>query len=488
MLFQPPRNFRVVVGLALLVTLSLYLLFASSDGASPARPSKVGGGSVAAQTAGDGSCTTSYDGKKPVTQYVVMIDAGSSGSRVHVYEFSNCGSVPKLMREEFKMLEPGLSSYENDPEAAARSLDELMRVAVEQVPKESQACTPVAVKATAGLRLLGEEKSSRILEAVKQRLEKEYPFVVDTVETMDGSDEGVYAWITTNYLLGKIGSDEKVPTVAVFDLGGGSTQIVFEPEFSVPDERMPEGDHKYTLDFAGRHFELYQHSHLGYGLNAAVKQINALAASTSLKKHPEKTVVNPCLPPQASLSGVEVELPATEGGAAAKRVTIDMTGPKEASTAQCRRLAEDILNKGAECKVAPCSFNGVHQPSLTRSFPKDSDVYIFSFFYDRTFPLGMPNSFSIDELKDLTSKVCRGEAAYDSFEAIDGAVEQLRENPKWCAELNYMMAVLHTGYEIPIHREVKIAKKINGNELGWCLGASLPLLDKSVCKGINRET
>jgi guanosine-diphosphatase len=30
---------------------------------------------------------------------------------------------------------------------------------------------------------------------------------------------------------------------------------------------------------------------------------------------------------------------------------------------------------------------------------------------------------------------------------------------------------LHTGYEMPIDREVKIAKKIKGNELGWCLGA-----------------
>jgi len=38
------------------------------------------------------------------------------------------------------------------------------------------------------------------------------------------------------------------------------------------------------------------------------------------------------------------------------------------------------------------------------------------------------------------------------------------------------MALLHTGYDMPIDREVKIAKKIKGNELGWCLGASLPLL------------
>ena len=35
---------------------------------------------------------------------------------------------------------------------------------------------------------------------------------------MDGKDEGVYAWVTANYLLGNIGGKEKLPTAAVFDL------------------------------------------------------------------------------------------------------------------------------------------------------------------------------------------------------------------------------------------------------------------------------
>ena len=70
--------------------------------------------------------------------------------------------------------------------------------------------------------------------AVRNRLETQYPFPVvsdekEGVVIMDGSDEGVYAWITTNYLLGKIGGPDHSPTAAVFDLGGGSTQIIFEP-------------------------------------------------------------------------------------------------------------------------------------------------------------------------------------------------------------------------------------------------------------------
>jgi len=56
-------------------------------------------------------------------------------------------------------------------------------------------------------------------------------------------------------------------------------------------------------------------------------------------------------------------------------------------------------------------------------------------------------------------------------------VKELGDRPEWCLDLNFMLALLHTGYELSIEREVKIAKKIAGNELGWCLGASLPLLE-----------
>ena len=215
-----------------------------------------------------------------------MIDAGSTGSRIHVYRFNNCGPTPELEDEVFKMTEKkkggsGLSAYKDDPEAAAKSLDVLMDVAVEAVPDEYKSCTPVAVKATAGLRMLGKEKSEKILEAVRHRLETVYPFPVVSrekggVEIMDGKDEGVYAWITTNYLLGKIGGPKQESTAAVFDLGGGSTQIVFEPKFDGSSgalEKMHDGDHKYSLNFGGQDYELYQHSHLGYGLMAAREAI-----------------------------------------------------------------------------------------------------------------------------------------------------------------------------------------------------------------------
>ncbi|KAG9563608.1 nucleoside phosphatase GDA1/CD39, partial [Aureobasidium melanogenum] len=162
-------------------------------------------------------------------------------------------------------------------------------------------------------------------------------------------------------------------------------------------------------------------------------------------------------------------------------VTVNMTGPTTGSAPQCRAIAEQTLKKEEECKISPCAFNGVHQPSLSKTFARE-DVYLFSYFYDRAQPLGMPESFTLSELKDLTARVCEGPKsetkAWDVFKPISGAIKELQGRPETCLDLNFMVALLHTGYEMPIDREVKIAKKIKGNELGWCLGASLPLLSQ----------
>ena len=167
----------------------------------------------------------------------------------------------------------------------------------------------------------------------------------------------------------------------------------------------------------------------------------------------------------------EVKLEFAEDHTLGSEVTVKMVGPKEISApAQCRGLAEKILRKDADCKLAPCSFNGVHQPSLEKTFSRE-DVYIFSYFYDRTKPLGMPDSFTLDELHQLTTAVCSGQDNWGIFEGIEGALEELRDRPEWCLDLNFMLGLLHTGYEMPLSREVKVAKKIKGNELGWCLGA-----------------
>lgn len=493
------QRFLRPLGAMAAVVLLYWLFFSGSTGSV----SNLGGkNTYSTSNSPTTKCTKPYDSTKPLVQYAIMIDAGSTGSRIHVYKFNNCGPTPELEKEEFKMTEKrpggsGLSSYKTDADGAAASLDPLMAVAVDTIPDEYKSCTPVAVKATAGLRLLGEEMSKKILEAVRNRLETVYPFPVVSeerggVEIMPGEMEGVYAWITTNYLLGKIGGPDKSPTAAIFDLGGGSTQIVFEPTFpEAPKGGMPmhmeEGDHKYKLTFGGRQFELYQHSHLGYGLMSARKALHTLVLDNQVEANPDslawlqEPIANPCIAP-GSERKVNLTFESTHLLKGDQSVT--MYGPADSLPAQCRSLTEELLRKEAKCDLAPCSFNGIHQPSLAKTFAKE-DLYVFSYFYDRTKDLGMPDSFTIRELHDLTHQVCSGaetwKTTFAGAKTPDGkkVLDELEDRPEWCLDLNFMLALLHTGYELPIDREVNIAKKIGGNELGWCLGASLPLLEQN---------
>ena len=50
------------------------------------------------------------------------------------------------------------------------------------------------------------------------------------------------------------------------------------------------------------------------------------------------------------------------------------------------------------------------------------------------------------------SRVCHGETVWDVFRSIDGTMEELNGRSESCLHLNFMLALLHTGYEMPIDR------------------------------------
>ena len=404
-------------------------------------------------------------------KYALMMDAGSTGSRIHVYRFHQCHDhdAVKLEEEElFAQTIPGLSAYPDQPQAAAKSLDVLLKQAVQLVPQHLQKSTPIAVKATAGLRLLGQAKSDDILKAVRHHLETEYPFPIvggeDGVAIMDGRDEGVYAWITVNFLLGNFDPNTSTKhTAAVLDLGGGSTQIVFEPD-RLPDGTptpLPDNDFKYLLHHEGKDYLLYQHSYLGYGLMEARKRMHQQVLDQA------NDLSHACLPQGLQWEYIKGETPVQFQGVG--------------SYADCLGVADLMLNKQKECDYTPCSFDGIYQPPIADTFTS-GPIYIFSYFHDRTIPLGLPATFRLPELAALTESVCNG-AYMDNVTDI-ALKDELLDRPEWCLDLSFIYRLLSFGYEIPDNRELTVAKKIDGVETGWCLGAAIAILGDNSLKDL----
>jgi len=92
-------------------------------------------------------------------RHVVVFDAGSTGNRVHVFEFaasSSTSSIGALANEVFRAETPGFRAFASDPDAAAAMLDPLIETARAAVPAHLRPRTPLTLRATAGLRLLPE--------------------------------------------------------------------------------------------------------------------------------------------------------------------------------------------------------------------------------------------------------------------------------------------------------------------------------------------
>ena len=253
---------------SLLLSLSLLLLLFAASGASAARnlpptsPTEADGGG-----------------------YVVVIDAGSTGSRAHIYRWreeasssSSSSSSPPLPRPRPRPLlpevspaapslkrEPGLSATE--PENVAEALKPLLEHAAAHVPREHHATTDVLVLATAGLRALPrpEDREAR-LRAASDAVAALSPFRRPrrgAVATLRGVDEGALAWVAANAAAGTLvergdadgggkggasdsalassssssfssspprsgGSETKRGTFGIAEIGGTSMQVTFE--------------------------------------------------------------------------------------------------------------------------------------------------------------------------------------------------------------------------------------------------------------------
>lgn len=218
----------------------------------------------------------STEDKNDHLEFVIVMDAGSSGTRLNVYGFNN-----KRMIEIFYncSIEPGVSALlENE-------IFEQLSLLVNKSEKDLQNFipdlkkVPLAYLATAGLRLIPKDQSKNILKSIKLFFNK---YLLKDLRMITGAEEGLLGLRSLliqkkmeHYILRKFGcellskdmfSDELKEeycyevtkhlnhphTYGIIDLGGGSVEVAY-------------------TDLTTN--ELISQSFLGFGLNESLKTI-----------------------------------------------------------------------------------------------------------------------------------------------------------------------------------------------------------------------
>lgn len=187
---------------------------------------------------------------------MAVIDAGSSGSRLHIYEYDlDASNTPIQIHEIWaKKTKPGLSSVEANP----ATIEAYLLSVFAGSPTHPK--IPVYFYATAGMRLVPESKQKLYYQHLKQWFTHQPQWQLMDAKTIPGTQEALYDWLSVNYLLGTLQSVNN-ESIGVMDMGGASVQIVFP----VRDNGETNTKNQTTVQLYGQRIRLAVHSFLGLG-------------------------------------------------------------------------------------------------------------------------------------------------------------------------------------------------------------------------------
>lgn len=204
--------------------------------------------------------------------YAIIVDAGSSGSRLHLFQYERNANLPIIHDIFTEKNSTPLASFANNPLNAGSSLKPLLDSVVKKLADENiSEMVPIAVLGTAGMRLLTQTEQKAIYKNVTDYLLDTYSFPVKNVKTLSGKKEGLYDWLEVNYLKNNFQKNKK--TLGSIDMGGASTQIAFEthdPHFPKDEEHVTVNHKKYLV---------FSKSFLGLGLDQSRMSISSYPLS-----------------------------------------------------------------------------------------------------------------------------------------------------------------------------------------------------------------
>lgn len=181
------------------------------------------------------ACSDSENSTQEATTYpqqIAIIDAGSSGSRLYVYEITDNGKTisqvyPSNADEKKASKGPALSKVENNEEGVA----EFLNTMASKYTGKSEKDIPLYILATAGMRQQPEAQSTELYKKLNSHKETINGLKLASAMTISGQYEGLYAWISVNF------NDKTINTAAqkgIIEVGGASMQVTFSTTSTIP--------------------------------------------------------------------------------------------------------------------------------------------------------------------------------------------------------------------------------------------------------------
>ena len=438
-------------------------------------------------------------------RYGVIIDCGSSGSRVFVYYWPpHTGGKHELLQIQQmvdldgtpvrKKIKPGISSFADNPQNASSSLRSLLDFASHHVPHAKHHETPLYILATAGMRLVALEKQKAIMKNIINNvpLMSNFYFTESHAEVITGKQEGIYLWIATNYILGRFDHTHDVSTtpassvsyvvrkqtVGTIEIGGASLQIAYE----VPENRSVSPDLSARINLGcdthqtTHEYQIYVTTFLGYGTDRARRRyVQKIANEHSDKITAHDVVFDPCLP---------LEMISEEKY---KDIKFKVTGSGE--FVKCQESLTALLNLTVPCSSTPCSLNGVHQSPVDYD---NAEFYGFAeFWYSSNDVWHIGGLYDDEKLEAAANSFCSRKWSLHRLHYAKGLYPKADEYrfKYQCFKAAWMTVVLHKGLKFPKDfKKLTTVQMIKGKEVQWTLGAILyrtrfmPLRDMSIDK------
>lgn len=445
----------------------------------------------------------------PALNYGIVVDCGSSGSRVFVYYWPPHNGNPHTLldirqmkdrdrKPVVKKIKPGISTLAKMPSQASDYLNPLLSFAAAHVPQNKHKETPLYILCTAGMRLLSESQQAAILEDLVTDVPLEFDFLFSRshAEVISGKQEGVYAWIGINFVLGRFdhadeedatvevttGSQNQQPisrrrTVGIMDMGGASLQIAYEVPsaitFSSPQEEeagksvLAEFNLGCDVEHTQHVYRVYVTTFLGFGGNMARQRYEDQLVNNTLAKNrflttqtglsEDKPYLDPCLP--AGLSDTVVR----------DNRTLYLRG--QGNWTRCQEAVRPFLG----LHNGTMSPGGVYQAPINFS---NSEFYGFSeFFYCTEDVLRLGGQYDSEKYSRAAMEYCSTKWSTLKQRLDNKLFSQQADMSRLryqCFKSAWMYEVLHSGFRFPTgYPSLKTAQLVYDKEVQWTLGAIL---------------